>query len=282
MITTENYVCKKEVDWSVLHEGLTLPFENQVVFGQIMGRFLRRGESKDINLVLNGKTYKAKINNVNFNERHNRKKDTLQIRYTKNSDLAKILRQYFIKSYNYIKEVREKRDPSDRSIVKLQEGYKEYLVIYTTEYDDTYVVDTILADEVQAIMSIAKVQDERIMEESFNYGQVDNSATLKEEEKVVKIRKLNKKIGDNLKQLYSFRCQICGKAIGEEYGSHIAEAHHIDYFVKSLNNNSNNLMVVCPNHHSIIHDANPVFNKNSKIYIYENGYEEKLILNKHL
>lgn len=32
---TENYVYKKEVDWSLLQEGLTLPFDNQVVFGQI-------------------------------------------------------------------------------------------------------------------------------------------------------------------------------------------------------------------------------------------------------
>ena len=49
-MTTENYVYKKEVDWSLLNEGLTLPFDNQVVFGQIMGRFLKRGESKDITL----------------------------------------------------------------------------------------------------------------------------------------------------------------------------------------------------------------------------------------
>lgn len=31
----ENYVYKKEVDWSLLMEGLTLPVDNQVVFGQI-------------------------------------------------------------------------------------------------------------------------------------------------------------------------------------------------------------------------------------------------------
>ena len=34
-MTTENYVYKKEVDWSLLQEGLTLPFDNQVVFGQM-------------------------------------------------------------------------------------------------------------------------------------------------------------------------------------------------------------------------------------------------------
>lgn len=36
---TENYVYKKEVDWSLLFEGLTLPCDNQIVFGQIMEGF---------------------------------------------------------------------------------------------------------------------------------------------------------------------------------------------------------------------------------------------------
>ena len=76
-MTTENYVYKKEVDWSLLQEGLTLPFDNQVIFGQVMGRFLNRGESKDITLYLNGKSYKAQIRNVNFDPKFKRKKDTL-------------------------------------------------------------------------------------------------------------------------------------------------------------------------------------------------------------
>ena len=105
-MTTENYVYKKEVDWSLLNEGFTLPFDNQVVFGQIMGRFLNRGESKDITLYLNGKSYKPKITNVNFDPRFKRKKDTLQIRYTKNGELAKVLQAVFVRSYNFIKTTR--------------------------------------------------------------------------------------------------------------------------------------------------------------------------------
>ena len=44
----DSYVYQKEVDWSLLTEGLTLPIKEQVVFGQIMGRFLEKGESKPI------------------------------------------------------------------------------------------------------------------------------------------------------------------------------------------------------------------------------------------
>lgn len=39
MEPSESFVYKKEVDWSLLQEGLTLPVENQVVFGRIMNRF---------------------------------------------------------------------------------------------------------------------------------------------------------------------------------------------------------------------------------------------------
>ena len=89
-------------------------------------------------------------------------------------------------------------------------------------------------------------------------------------------------ISENLKLLYGYRCQLCGKLIGEEFGSHVAEAHHIDYFVNSLNNDANNQMVVCPNHHSIIHDADPIFDRRRRMYVYKNGLEQGLVLNKHL
>lgn len=279
---TENYVYKKEVDWSLLMEGITLPFDNQVVFGQIMGRFLKRGESKDIVLYLNGKPYKAKITNVNFNPKFKRKKDTLQIRYSKNGELAKALQNYFIKSYNYIKTIRETREAGDRSMIRLPEECKEYLAIYTTEYDDSYVLETIAADDITALKQILVGQKERVIEAEFNYESEDLNATILQSERIVKIRKLNKKIGDNLKLLYGYRCQICGKMIGEEYGSHIVEAHHIDYFVSSLNNDANNQLIVCPNHHSIIHDANPVFDRSRLLYVYKNGIEQKLMLNQHL
>ena len=66
------------------------------------------------------------------------------------------------------------------------------------------------------------------------------------------------------------------------YGSHIVEAHHIDYFVSSLNNDASNQLIVCPNHHSIIHDTNPIFDRQRLIYIYKNGLEQRLVLNQHL
>jgi len=93
---------------------------------------------------------------------------------------------------------------------------------------------------------------------------------------------LSKAIGNSLKVEYGYRCQICGEYIGERYGSNLIHAHHIDYFTQSLNNNSNNILVVCPNHHGIIHDRNPEFDHAEKVYCYPNGLREGLKLNHHI
>lgn len=257
---SENYVYKKEVDWSTLMEGFTLPLDNQVIFLRNMENFLQRGESKIIHFFMNGKTYDAKIVNMN-NSVEKRKKDAYQIRYTRNGDLSQALQQYFFKTMNYIKAIRESRDLKDRSYIKMLEGLKEYLAIYTTEYEDTFLLEPIAQDDFQVMKKAIQGMKERSVENEIEYEIEDKNSRVEKKLQIVKIRKLNRKIGENLKLLYGYRCQICGRITGKEYGAHIAESHHIDYFVNSLNNDANNQMILCPNHHSIIHDVNPVFDR---------------------
>lgn len=278
---SENYVYKKEIDWFTLMEGFTLPLDNQVIFLRNMENFLQRGQSKIIHFFMNGKTYDAKIVNMN-NSVEKRKKDAYQIRYPRNGELSQALQQYFFKSMSYIKMIRESRDPKDRSYIKVPDGLKEYLAIYTTEYEDTFLLEPIAQDDFQVMKKAIQGMRERTVENEIEYEMEDKSSGIEKKLQIVKIRKLNRKIGENLKLLYGYRCQICGQVIGEKYGSHIAEAHHIDYFVNSLNNDANNQMIVCPNHHSVIHDANPVFDRRRMVYGFDNGVEERIILNKHL
>ena len=169
-----------------------------------------------------------------------------------------------------------------KSRVSLPEDYKEYLAIYTTEYDDSYIFEAIGSEEVETMREAVKGKAERTVEAEIDYEAVDEGAGIQTNQRLVKLRKLNRKIGDNLKLLYGYRCQLCGQLIGEEFGSHIAEAHHIEYFVKSLNNDASNQIIVCPNHHSIIHDADPVFDRKRKLYRYGNEKEQRLVLNRHL
>jgi hypothetical protein len=180
------------------------------------------------------------------------------------------------------KAQREIRSNGDRSIIKLPEGYKEFLAIYTTAYEDSYILETIEADDIISVKNAVQNQPELLLEAQFNYDIHYKNATILEDERIIKIRKLNRKIGDNLKLLYGYRFQIYGQYIGSEYGARVVEAHHIDYFVTSINNDANNQLIVCPNHHSIIHEVNPVFNKKELIYLYPNGLQEGLVLNQHL
>lgn len=282
MEIVENYVYKKEVDWSLLTEGLTLPIDNQVIFSRNMGKFLSKGDSKEITLFLEGKAYKAQIRNVNFNTQRYNRKDILQIRYKRDGELANALKVIYVQSYNYIVEMRDSREQGERKQIRLPESCKEYLAIYTTTNEDSYLLETIVANDLYILKDAVRQKTERIMESGFNYDIIDDGATIFEDKCIMKIRKLNRAIGDNLKLLYTYRCQICGKSIGQDYGSHVVEAHHIDYFIHSFNNDSNNQLIVCPNHHSIIHDVNPVFNLNKLKYEYPNGLIEGLKLNIHL
>lgn len=211
------------------------------------GEIFTKRRIQNYTFFMDGKTYDVKIININ-NSVEKRKKDAYQIRYTRNGEFSQALQLCFKRSMDYIRAIRESRDTNDRRYIKVPEDAREYLAIYTTEYEDTFLVEPIIAEDIQ----------------------------------IVKVRKLNRKIGENLKLLYGYRCQLCGRVIGEEYGLHIAEAHHIEYFVNSLNNDANNQMIVCPNHHSIIHDANPTFDRKRMMYLFSNGVEVRLVLNKHL
>lgn len=198
---TENYVHKKEIDWFTLMEGFTLPLDNQVIFLRNMENFLQRGESKIIHFFMNGKTYDAKIVNVN-NSAEKRKKDAYQIRYTRNGELAQTLQQYFFKSMSYIKTIRESRDPKDKSYIKVPEGLKEYLAIYTTEYEDTFLLEPIGQEDFQVMKKTIQGMRECVVENKIEFE--DKNSGIEKRLQIVKICKLNRKIGENLKLLCGY------------------------------------------------------------------------------
>lgn len=95
-------------------------------------------------------------------------------------------------------------------------------------------------------------------------------------------RVLDTSIISNLKRLYQGNCQICGcKPLAIE-GVDICEAHHIEYFSKSQNNNASNIIILCPNHHRLIHKCNPSFDPDRLMFTFEDGHTEELKLNYHL
>ena len=121
---------------------------------------------------------------------------------------------------------------------------------------------------------------EEEIEQMINYE--DNTATIFLTDTVIARRKYNKNIIKQLKELYQYSCQICLFQSVSIYGKAIAEAHHINHFIESHNNNSDNIIILCPNHHRIMHVLKPIFNRERLEFEFSNGYKETLTLNYHL
>ena len=279
MITPNLYIYKKEIDWSALHLGLNIPVSLQDVFYKNLKLRLKKGENKKIKLLIDGIEYPVVLTNIGFDERkYPTHKELLQIRYTSNSEIAKKLREIFATSYTYLRIEKEKLTNKKKQLT-VPENIREYIAIYSTVFDDVFSLDCITHDEIVETKEVLHKFEELEIEQIL---QTKDTPALLEKQKTVKIRKLDKTIGDNLKMIYEYKCQICGLFIGEIYDATVIHTHHIEYFSVSLNNNANNIMVICPNHHSIIHSTNPVFDRKKKIYKYPNGYIEGLKLNLHL
>lgn len=191
-MTTENYVYKKEVDWSLLREGLAIPIENQVIFGQTMGRFLQRGEKKKITIYLDGQSYDASIINIDYSKKFNRKSDIFQIRYPQNGELAQALQKCFMSSFRYLEYMRRMRNPGDRKMIRLPDEEKEFLAVYTTEYDDSYIFEPIVKNDFRVVKKYFMGYDERSFEEQSDLKVTDPTASVEEKTQIAKVRKLSR------------------------------------------------------------------------------------------
>lgn len=279
MIEEQFYIYKKEIDQSVLREGFSIPVSIQVVFKERMKNYLKRGEKRNIELILDENNYKVKLINQPFDEqKYPGHVDILQIRYSPQSSFAIKLREIFQSSLDYFQRERT----NIKKNIRVPEDKREYIVLYTTPFENTFFIEHItFSESVQAKHFISEINEEEFEFQS-NYKMVDDSARIETKKQLIKVRKLDKAIGQSLKLFYKYKCQICGDNFGNKYNCLIAEAHHIDFFVSSLNNDASNIIVLCPNHHRVIHKTNPTFKREVFSFTYQNGVEEKLLLNKHL
>lgn len=282
MFTENGYIYRKEVDWSLLQQGLTIPVSLQMQFKFLIKQALPRGATIPIKIIIDGELYDAKLTNQNFDiNKYATHKDIVQVRYTPNSLIAQKMREIFSLTYQYCINFKQNQDYKKYQ-VNIPKNQKEYVVLYTTSQQNVFLAEYITSNEIQYISNELFDFDEDEFELGINYNRADRTARIEQKQQMVKIRKLDKSICDNLKELYNFRCQITAENFSEYYGTNIVEAHHIDYFTKSLNNNSDNILIISPNYHRLIHKLNPVFDRQNLCFKFENGLIEKIKINLHL
>ena len=259
-----DFILKKEIMPSLFNRGFSIPVKAmKVLSAHLKGGALSHGEKRAIKILLDGETFDATLTSVGFNrDKYPKHKDMWQIVYGANSPIAKKFAEIFARSR--------------AANFNLPETEREYFAFYATDVANMFSVEPIFNAEISAVCAnLDEVSIEYLLE-------FDNNAALVEKFRLEKIRHLNRSIGDDLKKLYNFSCQICGYSFKKFYGVEVAECHHIDYFSRSLNNDASNLLIVCPNHHRIIHAAEPVFDRDRKIFRYDDGSCESLKLNEHL
>lgn len=284
----ESLLLKKLVDWSLFQNGLHVKQKYHQHFFEINQEKLPLGHSRSGKFIFEGTQFDISIKNSNRDV----KGDTIHIRYDGNSELKEKITQRFRSTYGYYKENKIQK----RQLVKIPEEQQEYLCIYSTSLPYQYRIDFITQDskedykaEMSKINNIAKDEDEKIFEMSDRdfrhyflqkYGKDEASHEIREG--LTKHRKIRNTLVNDLKKKYKNACQICKFSFKDQYGQDYSEGHHIKPFAKSEDHSPDNILILCPNHHRIIHKAKPKFDRQKKAFIYKNGLIEELSLNIHL
>ncbi len=284
MVSEGQFIMQKEINWSLFNYGLAIPVSVWNLIHAWDSSLLIHGASKNIKIILGNEMFDAKIYNTNFDKnKFVREKDILQIRFSENSPLIARLRAIFPITYQYFKE-KKKVNPNSRKQIPLPKGVHESIRLYFTSAPDVFLLECQTNEEYTQVANMLKSVPEELYEASDDdiLFMQDKYASIIEKERVVKYRRIDRSIIEMLKKHYDYCDQISGEKIGAEYGNSVVEAHHIDYFTTSQNNDTTNIIIISPNYHRIIHKNNPIFNRKKYQFEFPNGELLKLKLYDHL
>ena len=274
------FLLKRSIDLSLLRQGFHIPPEFHALVYAAIGRELHHGESCDVHLIVGRKDFKVRLYNIDFDrDKYPNHPDLLQVRYSENSDIAEHLQGLFSEAYLWLKTERKRVGPKKKIV--LPKHLADVVVLWVSAIPGTFVLECLAAQEEMAVEAEIKAQDELSFE--IFEPREDKKAGIKTSLRMQHVRQLDRSIGESLKRLYDYRCQVTGERIGEAYGNEcIVEAHHIEYFTQSLNNDTANIIILSPTFHRIVHRYNPRFDRDGLCFEFENGVREAVRLDRHL
>ena len=202
----------------------------------------------------------------------------------------------FGKNNNYLKRLRDEYDVVTSSTRRGQCNRPPRKRILKTAAHLSNLTFEELTEIIKSLIENAQLNysDEDIFTETsideFDEAEIESIINAKDASATIRYRNnatnatrvYNHSIISNLKKLYKGKCQICGDYPIDGVYTDICEAHHIEYFSKSMNNDASNILIVCPNHHTLIHKLNLKFNAKKKMFVSNYDYELKVRLDYHL
>ena len=91
-----------------------------------------------------------------------------------------------------------------------------------------------------------------------------------------------RRVATGMRETYAGRCQVCEYDPRNRYAQEICHVHHVVWLSRGGDNDRSNLVVLCPNHHAIVHRDDPPFDHGRLAFSFANGAVEALRLNLHL
>ena len=204
--------------------------------------------------------------------------------------------------YDYINQKRDDKYREELVNYIVEEPNLVYISTQKPIYRTLYAIakrDNVTVDEYirrlgyQRVLKSTKIQElseeiDKIIEEEKRY--------LEKEKITIEKIKRNKNLTDKLKRAYNYECQLCSEhqrmVIRKSDGTNYVEVHHINQLSLEFDEEGtldrvNNLIVVCPNHHKILHYHNGGYSKIKKKngeLVFENDSPDiiPIIVNKHL
>lgn len=175
----------------------------------------------------------------------------------------------------------------NRAPLKEVEELGTYLHTFSF-YELTEIVESLIkgfdgnVTTIPPVTHSIKVDDlpEEELEQIINFS--DPNATIEVVTKEMTHRVCNTAIVHRLKKLYGGNCQLCGLKPFADIGADICEAHHIEYYSATHNNDANNIIILCPNHHRLLHKLNPIYDSVKKEFVFEQGKTMHIKCNFHL
>lgn len=276
------FLYQKLIDRSSLRQGFQIPVEFHHLLKMMPNGMPLHGQTRHIKVVIDGVGYDAQLKNQGFDRnKYDGHAEVIQIRYSEGSDLVKRLREVFSSTWNYVESVKNLPENINRKFtIRIPEEQQEFLALSTTNLPNVFVADCITT----AVKDAVKTEVSTLTELDFETFEPreDKNAAIKQVTRLQKVRQLDRSIGDSLKLLYDYHCQMTGEKVGDKYNALVVEAHHIIPFTESMNNDTSNIIILSPSYHRIIHKAKPFFDHEQLAFCFPNGLIEKVKLNKHL
>jgi 5-methylcytosine-specific restriction endonuclease McrA len=92
----------------------------------------------------------------------------------------------------------------------------------------------------------------------------------------------NRQLVASLHDRYAGRCQLCAFDSPIVYGVPSAESHHLVYLSRGGMDELSNMVLLCPNHHTVVHKTDATFDYARLTFLFANGRIEPLCINTHL